>query len=136
MKAREQMETAGVRPTPERERLLEALARTRSPISSKDLHAKLGNAMDRVTVYRNLETFVKAGIARRVDLGHRHAHYEAADEEHHHLVCTRCGLVEDVAYCPDPRELRAVLARSARFASLERHALELFGTCADCARER
>lgn len=124
-----------MRATPERERMLAALLEARSPISSKDLHARVASAMDRVTVYRNLETFVKAGIARRVDVGHRHAHYEAAGDEHHHLICTGCGTIEDVAYCPDPRETDKVLSGSKRFASIDRHALEFYGLCVACARK-
>lgn len=123
--------------TPERERMLAALMKARAPISSKDLHDQLAGSMDRVTVYRNLETFVDAGLVRRVDVGHRHAHYEAVGEtDHHHLICSSCGLIEDVAYCPPAADVARVLERSKAFASIDRHALEFYGTCAACAKKR
>lgn len=130
----EALRAAGMRVTPERGLLLDALAKARHPVSSKELHESVAGAMDRVTVYRNLETFVISGVARRIDVGHRHAHYEAAGDEHHHLICTRCGRMEDVAYCPDPRSTARLLKASRHFSAIERHALEFYGVCNACAR--
>lgn len=131
-----QLAASGMRTTPERARLLEVLGRAKKPLSSKELHEKVTGAMDRVTVYRNLEAFVDAGIIRKIDVGHRHAHYEVLGEtEHHHLICTGCSHMEDVKWCPDPNETTRILKESKRFARIHRHALEFYGLCTNCAKK-
>lgn len=127
---------SGLRITPERTLLLKALAKAKSPLSSKELHEKVAGAMDRVTVYRNLESFAAAGIIRKVDVGHRHAHYEVlGDTEHHHLICTACGRVEDISYCPDPQTMQRIISSSKHFSHIERHALEFYGRCKTCVKK-
>lgn len=131
--ARAMIQSAGLKVTAERVALLEALLASPAPASSKDL-LEATRGLDRTTVYRSLETFVRAGLARKVNVGHRHAHFEAAvGEEHHHLICTSCGKIADVALCPDPEDVRRVLRSAKAFASIESHSLEFHGTCAACA---
>lgn len=127
------IQSAGLKVTAERVALLEVLLASPSPASSKDL-LEATRGLDRTTVYRSLETFVRAGLARKVNVGHRHAHFEATiGEEHHHLICTSCGKIADVALCPDPEDVRRVLRSARAFASIESHSLEFHGTCAACA---
>jgi Fe2+ or Zn2+ uptake regulation protein len=67
------------------------------------------------------------------------ARYELTEElteHHHHLICTRCGKVEDVTIPPDlettmDRTLYKLAKRSG-FAKV-RHRLDLIGTCRTCA---
>jgi Fur family transcriptional regulator, stress-responsive regulator len=132
--ARAMLQAAGLKVTAERVTLLEALLASKTPASSKDLLGAT-SGLDRTTVYRSLETFVGAGIARKVDVGHRHAHFEATSgDEHHHLICTSCGKIADVEFCPDPADVLRVLKKAKGFASIESHTLEFHGTCASCAR--
>lgn len=51
------------------------------------------------TVYRTMELYRDLGILRRVEFGDGRGRYELAarDEHHHHLICTSCGLVQEVA---------------------------------------
>jgi len=66
-------------------------------------HAAGEGAIDRVTVYRTLNSFVEKGLAHKVDPGDRvfrfsltdHARCEdhKHDHEHPHLVCDSCGSV-------------------------------------------
>ena len=48
------------------------------------------------TVYAALETLEDAGMVRRVPGGRGRALRDARTAEHHHLVCRRCGAVEDL----------------------------------------
>src|SRR5436309_2687505 len=48
------------------------------------------------TVYAALDVLEEAGLVRRVAAGRSHALYDAGTVEHHHLVCRRCGAVEDL----------------------------------------
>jgi len=132
--ARAALKEAGLKVTAERTALMAALMATRHPASTRELLLSV-DGMDRTTVYRNLQGFVRAGIARKVDVGHRHAHFESAlGVEHHHLICGRCGKVEDVSFCPDP-VLQAAMLRKSSFSSIESHTLEFRGTCKACARK-
>ena len=58
----------------------------------------------RSTVYRTLETLTELGVVEHAHLGHGPAVYHLTDEAHHHLVCTSCGAVIEVA----PRLLAGV----------------------------
>ncbi|HET7718357.1 MAG TPA: transcriptional repressor, partial [Acidimicrobiales bacterium] len=48
------------------------------------------------TVYRFLDELERLGVVDHVHLGHGPAVYHLASDAHHHLVCDRCGAVEEV----------------------------------------
>jgi Fur family transcriptional regulator, stress-responsive regulator len=57
---------------------------------------RLGS-LSRQAVYDNLHALVEAGLVRRIEPASAPALYEArVGDNHHHLVCQQCGLVEDV----------------------------------------
>ncbi len=81
---------------------------------------------------------VDAGVVRRLVHGNDHAHYELAEqltEHHHHLVCDECGSVADVTL---PTRVETTMDRSFADAAnrhgfaASRHAIDIFGLCADC----
>lgn len=116
----------GLKATPARLRVLSALAGLHKPAGIQELSSAANlRAMDTVTLYRALDAFMKAGLVREVNLRHGHADYELADWHHHHAVCTSCGTVEDLDWCP------VGVAPVKRFAVID-HALELFGLCRAC----
>ncbi len=83
------------------------------------------------TVYRTLSLLVQAGLLRVIDLGDPHAHFEVADAGHHeHLVCSRCGHVEEVED-PTLNEAIDVVARTRGFRP-EGHSLRVYGMCKKC----
>jgi Fur family ferric uptake transcriptional regulator len=53
------------------------------------------------------------------------------DEHHHHLICSGCGTVTDIAGCTIG-EAVAALARQAGYV-VERHWLEIEGRCPRCS---
>jgi Fe2+ or Zn2+ uptake regulation protein len=122
------LKSKGLKATPARLRVLAALRRGKKPAGVHDLmERKEFAATDIVTVYRVLEAFVAAGIAREVNLRHGHADYELAEGHHHHAVCESCGRVENIGRCEV--DVRA----SDAFPVINDHALELFGICRTCA---
>jgi Fur family transcriptional regulator, ferric uptake regulator len=52
--------------------------------------------VNRSTVYRTLDTLEELGVLTRVTLGTGGSVYHLADQAHDHLVCTRCGSVDEV----------------------------------------
>jgi Fe2+ or Zn2+ uptake regulation protein len=60
------------------------------------------------TVYATLDLLEELGMVRRISPGEGPVLYDPRGEEHHHLVCRRCGRVEDVDAGVDmSRALRA-----------------------------
>ncbi len=54
-------------------------------------------SLSRQAVYDNLHALLHAGLVRRIEPANAPALYEArVGDNHHHLVCTRCGRIEDV----------------------------------------
>lgn len=127
------LRSAGLKATPGRLALLEVLYSAKSPRSIAKIMRELGGKIDRVTAYRALAAMEKTGLVRKVNLEHGHADYELALDDHHHLVCTACGRLEDFGGC-DLRGLeRKALKQSKYFAEIRQHSLEFFGLCKACA---
>lgn len=128
------LRSADLKATPKRRALLEVLARTTTPMTAAQIKSKLGTSADSVTVYRALDALTVAGITTRVDFHEPEARYELAigRHHHHHLVCNGCGIVEDIKDCHPKGLEQSVLKSSSRFASINGHALEFFGTCTKC----
>lgn len=127
----------GFRATAGRIALLELLRDAGTPLSAISIMEKIGGKLDQANIYRALEALANAGLLRRVDLGHQHAHYEwtGGQEHHHHIICKTCGETGDVPE-GDLRAIERHALRSAkRFARIDDHALEFFGVCKKCARE-
>ena len=69
-------------------------------MSAQEIIDALPSDTDQATVYRTIKSLKEKGVIKQIDLRHNHAHYELANiAEHHHLICLRCGRIEDVAHC-------------------------------------
>ncbi len=123
---------AGLKATPGRIALVEALAKERKPVSVQQIEKRLKGALNQVTLYRALEALAAAGIVSRVNLEHDHAHYElvVGRPHHHHAVCKNCGHIADIELTHE----RFPEKRVPGFARIERYSLELFGVCSSCAK--
>ncbi|MBP6882388.1 MAG: transcriptional repressor [Candidatus Levybacteria bacterium] len=86
--------------------------------------------VDKATVYRMLETFYQKGLIKRLEFGEGKYRYEIAGEDHHHLICEKCGSVQDLSNCNIP-ELERDIMKKKKF-KVVRHSLEFFGICALC----
>jgi Fe2+ or Zn2+ uptake regulation protein len=128
----------GFRVTNARVALLSLLDDAERPISPAELVRRIGEKANQATTYRSLETFADAGIVRRVNMEHQHAHYELVTDgsHHHHLICRTCGTVEDVDECPIEEHSPTLLKHSRKFRHLESHALEYFGLCITCEKKK
>lgn len=96
-----------------------------------------GRHINEVTVYRTLSTFEKSGILKRVDLRKDSAYFEINDVNghHHHIVCIKCGEIEDFKICDIDSLIGNIAAGSSKFKyrNIKEHSLELFGLCTQCA---
>jgi Fur family ferric uptake transcriptional regulator len=134
---RARLASRGRRVTGQRVVVAEALSQAKRAMSAQELHARLRRA-DRpiglATVYRALEAQVQDGLASRIERsGHVSAYIACDADHHHHLVCTRCQRVEDVAEDVMRPTIDAVRRRH-EF-KVDHAALDFYGLCASCQRQ-
>lgn len=136
---RSRLRQANQRLTPNREALLQVLARGgRGPLTIPEITA-IRPDLAVSSVYRNLVVLEQANVVHRVVTRGEFAYYELVEElteHHHHVVCSRCGSVEDVPASPTiERSLRDVARQVARRTGFktQQHRLDLFGLCENCA---
>ncbi|MEX0935174.1 MAG: Fur family transcriptional regulator [Candidatus Paceibacterota bacterium] len=89
-----------LRLTTKRKQILDVLKKHEGTLSAKEIHAKLPD-IDLVTIYRNLDLFVKEKLITKVFLDTDEVLYEYQHEPHHHAVCTDC---ENVIHFTAPDE--------------------------------
>jgi Fe2+ or Zn2+ uptake regulation protein len=126
---------AGFRATKQRIALISFLVKTKRPLLVQEITDGLRSTMDGVTTYRMLAAFKRAGLVREVNLRGEHPRYELNDEhDHHHIVCTDCGRIEDFTDSAHERVERAVLAKSKSFQKITGHSFDLYGVCNGCSK--
>ena len=91
-----------------------------------------GEHVGTATVYRTLEVLVQSGLVRAHDFGEGFKRYEPmpAQAHHEHLICERCGRVEEFQNERLERML-PVIADEHGFQH-QRHRVEIYGVCRDC----
>jgi Fe2+ or Zn2+ uptake regulation protein len=83
------------------------------------------------TVYSTLELFEELGVVHRVNGGGGTLLWDTRGDDHHHLVCRRCGRVEDIDTPLDLSGARRCAGRAGFVA--DRAEVVVSGLCADCA---
>jgi Fur family ferric uptake transcriptional regulator len=121
----------GLRATGSRIAVLRALRLAHGPLTHGELQEALAD-LDRVTLYRNLNCLVEAGLARQILAGgvsrfEVRLGPEAAN--HPHFVCDDCGVVVCLS---DEVSLPALPTGDAWQRSVARASVQLQGQCPDC----
>jgi Fur family ferric uptake transcriptional regulator len=89
-----------LRTTPSRQEILHLFLRKEYALSHGDIEKEINNALDRVTVYRTLKTFLDKGLIHKVLDDEGSLKYALCNEactttgHHHnhvHFKCTMCG---------------------------------------------
>lgn len=130
MSTQELLKARGLRATPKRVALLGILQKAAHPMTAEEMHVNV--RADLVTVYRNLQNLVRAGIVHEVRFKDSSVRYEFSHGHHHHVVCTSCGIIEELAAC-DVSALQKNALRTSGFSAINEHSLEFFGLCRACA---
>ena len=100
---RSSLHNRGQRLTPQRERMLalfERLGEGRH-LSAEEAHQRLkreGEQVSLATVYRTLRLLSGMGLLKELEFAEGGRRFELAGQDqrhHHHLVCVRCGRIEE-----------------------------------------
>ncbi len=93
------LRSVGLRRTGPRVTILSVLLRAGKPLTQDQIAAKLADAVpNKVTIYRTLERFCKAGLVHKAFMQKRAWHFELADrctesQCHPHFACKKCGVI-------------------------------------------
>ncbi len=123
----------GLPVTPQRQAVLEALARRNNHPSADELFEDvklLIPGISRTTVYRVLETLVKIGVAQKISTHESRARFDADTSRHAHLICVGCGLLIDFDGCDDLDLMRN--QRDNHGFLLLDYSIQFTGLCPDC----
>jgi Fe2+ or Zn2+ uptake regulation protein len=127
----------GMRVTPQRLVIARALRQLDRHASVEEVTSTVVEEFPNVsvpTVYSALELLADLGFARRVTVAPGAVLYDPHTDDHHHLVCTSCRSVTDVAFHVDTDEALAS-ARRQGFTP-DRAELVVTGLCRACRAKR
>jgi Fe2+ or Zn2+ uptake regulation protein len=127
---------AGLRVTPHRTAVLSVVAKVKQPVTVYQLVEMLRKkeSIDQATIYRNLSSLHAAGILRRLDFNHGHAHYELeTGRASHQIVCGRCETIEKIEGVSVDGAIQKMLQKSKKFKNTTTHSIEIYGFCKTCA---
>ena len=113
---------AGLKSTRQRERIVRAFFAAGRHTSAEELYRQIrarDSGIGLVTVYRTLKLLRQAGLATERAFGDGYARFDPtpADLTHHHLICTRCGMVQEF----QDKELRALGTEGRAVSGLHHH---------------
>jgi Fur family ferric uptake transcriptional regulator len=131
------LQKRGIRLTRQRQLLLDLIEKSGEHLDAETLY-KLANARDpklnRVTVYRTIKMLKEGGMVDELDLMHfggdQHYYETRNKQEHAHIICLRCGRVEEFYGDPLTRLRRQVEATFGFQILIAR--TEIGGYCSHC----
>ena len=135
MEESQQLKDAGLKITLPRLKILQIMEQSvEHHFSAEGVYKALLEMVDDVglaTVYRVLTQFESAGLIHRHNFEGGHSVFELNQGQHHdHLVCVKCGRVEE--FIDELIEQRQqMIAERAGFKMTD-HALNIYGVCPGC----
>ncbi|MEM7322339.1 MAG: Fur family transcriptional regulator [Actinomycetota bacterium] len=135
----ELLDATGYRYTRARRCIVEVLDAADAPLTIPQLLAA-DRRLVQSSTYRNVLLLEEAGALNRVVTADDHARFELDEQvtqhHHHHLICEDCGDVSDFELPAKVEQvLQKAFGRAGRAATfrIQRHRIDLLGTCAACA---
>jgi Fur family ferric uptake transcriptional regulator len=129
------LQEADLRVTGHRILILRTVAKQRQPVTVYELveAVRKKEDIDQATVYRNLTALHEAGLLRRLDFNHGHAHYELeTGRASHQIVCHSCETIEKIEGISVDEAIKKMLKKSKKFKTTSTHSLEIYGYCKKC----
>ena len=128
------MKEEGLRCTQERLSVLREIYGSSTHLDADELFVRLrekGVAISRATVYHTLDLLFRYNLVTKIDLGHKHTHYEKSwgVANHLHIICLKCGKVSEATSSELGGMMEKLCAENGY--SLGSFSLQLFGECSD-----
>ena len=120
----------GLKITPQRVAVYEILLSSHNHPTVEEVYEevkKIYPFVSLATVYRTVETLENMGLARKVCYWGSSARYDANMDEHHHLICLKCGAIKDF-YFEDSLQIPP----SVEGFRTEGYSINIYGVCPSC----
>ena len=128
---------AGLSPTSHRVRVMEVIGSNTEPLNAQEIYETLqrNHPINRVTVYRILDSLVENGLVDRISGGRAWFFGIApnANHQHHpHFYCRRCGRMN----CLKPRSISMDMTTFERLfpGQIDNVEIRVDGICKNCLR--
>jgi Fur family peroxide stress response transcriptional regulator len=134
---RRRFRASGVRLTPQRVAIYQALTGTTAHPTAEALYRQVKRQhpmLSQNTVYYTLGTLKAAGLVDEVNYWHDGARFDANMALHHHLICLGCRRIDDLTN--DGLDNLVISARRASGFHVLGHRVEFHGHCAECRHRR
>lgn len=131
------LSSANLRRTSPRAAILNVLLEAGKPLTQDQIAGNLGRTIpNKVTIYRTLESFCKAGLVHKAFMHKRAWHFELADkctesQCHPHFTCKRCGVVSCLVGLPV-----SIVEGLKKGFEIHRLQVRLEGLCPRCAGKK
>jgi Fur family transcriptional regulator, ferric uptake regulator len=128
-----QFHERGFRMTPQRMAILHTLRHAGGHLSPTEVYERTRRVqpgLTETTVYRTLEFLAENGFALAAHVGSGRLVYELSEENHHHLICKKCGGTVAVDYAA-LKPLYDKLSSTTGY-QLDASHVTLFGLCPQC----
>lgn len=131
---KKELQRVGLKVTTPRVRILQILEGEARHLSAEEVYRTLleqGEDVGLATVYRVLTQFEAAGLIKRHNFEEGHSVFEINHGEHHdHLVCVKCGRVDEFVDATIEQRQQVVAEKSGY--QMTDHNLTIFGICESC----
>ena len=120
-----------IKVTPQRLTILNLLEQY-GHLSIKELFSKIRPnfpSISLATIYKNINFLMEKSLLKEVKLSDLEARYEITKAPHAHLLCKKCGKIQDVAF--DIDSMVKEFEKNCDFV-IESNSIELAGICKDC----
>jgi len=129
----EKLQISPLKSTPKRIAIIEIFYKSNKFLTPEGVYKKLCkkfNACGLPSVYRNLESLAEHHILTKIHKFDNNRYYGLCNAEegvhHHHIVCIRCGKIENVSGC------ELFKKKTIKGFKIIDHFLQLDGICIDC----
>jgi Fur family peroxide stress response transcriptional regulator len=122
--------------THQRKIIFEAVVASPGHYSPEQIYAvvkRRAPSVSLATIYNNLRLFVEKGLLREVSPHASTLRVDGNLESHHHLVCTRCKSVQDIA--GGFIDFKRLARRAPGGFDLTEPLIEVFGLCQRCSNK-
>lgn len=127
------LKKSGYKVTPQRLAVYNVLKNTKEHPSVDSIYNKLQPmfpTMSLATVYKSLEVFKSLGLVQEINVGEGSFRYDANAKQHPHIICLKCGRVDDVDH-KDFFNLKEPVETKTGY-KLIRQQLYFYGYCPKC----
>ncbi len=133
---RERCRTLGLAYTHQRQTIYQALVAAKDHPTPETIYDQVRDQIPSIslgTVYKNIRTFLEAGLVHEVSALHGSLRLDANLTMHYHVVCRVCRSITDLNQ--DEVEAIRLRGRLPKGFQVERQTAEIVGVCASCARQ-